>query len=303
MIVKESQNVSLQDVVKALIDEKPMLVSELLKVPNIAQTINNLLDEDDTLDFDVAERFAVLHLACTISAPIFVTILLNHGADPNQTDSDGKYPIHKACSSGRDALEKVQILVALSTENIDRRDELTSQTPLHRAAVKGNIDVVEFLLENGADRNSRDKRGETALHKAAFTNRAHVLQALLASGVPVNQQDDEGHTALHVACSYACLDAIKVLTQDSNCDLSVKNIEHETALDVALMKEQQQIVDYMKQMKMKTENKNKSGAYQINNSNETTADGKTEKRDDKTSSGTVDWLWNGTCEQHPCGLS
>ena len=101
---------------------------------------------------------------------------------------------------------------------------------------------------NTADINARDKRGETALHKAAFTNRADVLATLLARGVPINEQDDEGHTALHVACSFACLDAIKVLTQNSKCDLHIKNIEDESPYDVALMKDEKPVVEYLKNL-------------------------------------------------------
>ena len=247
-MVKTSQSVSLQDLVKAIIDDKPVLANELVKLPEIRNVINELVEEDENYDFDVAEKFTVLHLACSISAPIFLTILISHGADPNQADSDGKYPVHKACSSGKAALEKVQLFVELSSQNIDRRDELSKQTPLHRAAVKGNVDVVEYLLKCGADINARDKRGETALHKAAFTNRADVLATLLARGVPINEQDDEGHTALHVACSFACLDAIKVLTQNSKCDLHIKNIEDESPYDVALMKDEKPVVEYLKNL-------------------------------------------------------
>lgn len=40
-------------------------------------------------------------------------------------------------------------------------------TPLHLAAVKGHIDIVEFLLNNGCGTEYRDVTGDTALHWAA----------------------------------------------------------------------------------------------------------------------------------------
>ncbi len=40
-------------------------------------------------------------------------------------------------------------------------------TPLHRSAYNGKLDVVKYLVEKGADVKAADKDGHTPLHQAA----------------------------------------------------------------------------------------------------------------------------------------
>ena len=46
------------------------------------------------------------------------------------------------------------------------------------AADEGYADAVQTLLDAGADRNARDRKGETALDKARREQRANVVSIL-----------------------------------------------------------------------------------------------------------------------------
>ena len=43
----------------------------------------------------------------------------------------------------------------------------TNVTPLHLASIKGHVAVAEFLLNQGAGTEYRDKEGDSAMHWAA----------------------------------------------------------------------------------------------------------------------------------------
>lgn len=79
--------------------------------------------------------------------------------------------------------------------------------PLHTAASKGYVDVLELLLDMGKVQvNSRDINNQTALQVAAEKGHQDVIQLLLRKGASENlfQRTFEGHTddVLSVAYSY-----------------------------------------------------------------------------------------------------
>ncbi len=51
-------------------------------------------------------------------------------------------------------------------------------TPLHRAAENGKLDVVKYFVENGADAKAANKDGKTPLHCAAENGHWHIEKYL-----------------------------------------------------------------------------------------------------------------------------
>lgn len=69
--------------------------------------------------------------------------------------------------------------------------------PLIQAATK-HADLVEVLLEYGADVSARDWLGATALH---FANDPDIIIKLLAAGADPKAKSNDGSTALHASTS------------------------------------------------------------------------------------------------------
>lgn len=69
--------------------------------------------------------------------------------------------------------------------------------PLIQAATK-HADLVEVLLEYGADVSARDRLGATALH---FANNPDIIIKLLAAGADPKAKSNDGGTALHACTS------------------------------------------------------------------------------------------------------
>jgi len=76
------------------------------------------------------------------------------------------------------------------------------QTPLHYHTHSGNLDVIEFLLDSGANVNAKTKHdGSTPLQWAVAANERRIVQKLIRAGADVNFSNHSGNMALHLATS------------------------------------------------------------------------------------------------------
>ncbi len=77
-------------------------------------------------------------------------------------------------------------------------------TPLHWAAVRGNWEVFEILLERGAAVDSVGADGGTPLHWACHHDRPDMVLLLLDAGADNSVRNRWGRTPLHVASRRGC---------------------------------------------------------------------------------------------------
>lgn len=71
--------------------------------------------------------------------------------------------------------------------------------PIHWAADSGFSEVLEVLIDAGADVNLQDSEGQTALHYASSCGQTECIKSLLHHGARADITDNEGCTALSVA--------------------------------------------------------------------------------------------------------
>ena len=148
-----------------------------------------------------------LHLAAKAACPNSVRELLRHGANVNLTMFGGFTPLHLAAERSDNPAERLEVVRALvdagaQIEALSRGDS----SPLDWAVAAGDIGVVEFLLELGADASARPGNGGNLLHKAVERGLsqdapARLVGLLIANGAELNGLDNHGRTALHLACS------------------------------------------------------------------------------------------------------
>ena len=131
--------------------------------------------------------------------------LIALGADVNERDDRGQTPLHYA--SGYGILNKVVKALLKAGAKVNATDK-NGNTPLHITSLYGsdNLDVVDFLIENGADVN-----GNTPLHWAVAFQRIDKVKLLLESGADVNIQNNNGETVLDLAILYDKKDVIDFL--------------------------------------------------------------------------------------------
>ena len=126
--------------------------------------------------------------------------LISVGVDPKQKSELGDTALHEQCRNARKDVVEVLLDHGMSVETVGR----WNMPPLHSAACTMTEDpdprkLVLFLLERGADINSRGFQGHTALHECAIYNRYDMAVLLLSHGAEPDVKDDDKRTALETA--------------------------------------------------------------------------------------------------------
>uniref|UniRef100_A0A8B9DUV4 Ankyrin repeat domain 6 n=1 Tax=Anser cygnoides TaxID=8845 RepID=A0A8B9DUV4_ANSCY len=156
-----------------------------------------------------------------------VVQLINKGAKVAVT-KHGRTPLHLAAHKGH--LHVVQILLKAGCD-LDIQDD-GDQTALHRAAVVGNTDVIATLIQEGCALDRQDKDGNTALHEACWHGFSQSAKVLVKAGANVLAKNKAGNTPLHLACQNSHSQSTRVLLLGgSRADL--KNNAGQTPLEVA----------------------------------------------------------------------
>ncbi len=160
-----------------------------------------------------------------------VSYLLKKGGDPLQRDSHGYNLLHNiAIKSGslvtedsKNHFELFKSIIESSESSVEliKSTALCGSTVLHKfmSVDFGNLELIKYCLENGADINALDKRGDTPLsctitkvRNAALLNdyiNLDSIEILLEKGADINIKNNNG-------ISFA--DTVDELKEDFNKD-------------------------------------------------------------------------------------
>jgi ankyrin repeat protein len=112
-------------------------------------------------------------------------------------DADGWSPLHLAAHYGH---PDVVALLLHNNAPVDLRStNQMANTALHAAIAGRRSDVVEVLVDAGADVNARQHGGWNALHGAAANGDRRVVELLLSRGADAAAANDTGVTAAAIA--------------------------------------------------------------------------------------------------------
>lgn len=142
-----------------------------------------------------------LHVAAAYRKGAIVQLLLDKGANIAARNvgkctaihiaSDGSYESNGSMMSQREAIITILLDKGADVESNDKK----GNTPLHYAAIEGNVRILRLLLDRGANLGATCRDGKTALHNAAQRLRLEAVQMLLEKGVDVRVKDVFGRTA------------------------------------------------------------------------------------------------------------
>jgi hypothetical protein len=171
--------------------------------------------------------------------------LLSLGDKPNVTADGGATPLHAVAFAETNRVEIARLLVEAggdvnfiasssspSVPTAAGPAKLGAVPPLHNAVVLDRQDLVEFLIEQGANVNL----GESSpLFNALLPGRSYVqiLERLLKAGANVNARDEKGFTPIIVAAQSGLDNAVQTLLAH-NADPNLRTATGNTALILAV---------------------------------------------------------------------
>ena len=104
-------------------------------------------------------------------------------------------------------------------------------TLLTAAAHSGNLKLVDFLVDHGADVNAKNNEGDTPLHRAV---NPEIFDYLVAHGANVNATNNSGHTPLQqvsFSTKPKMLECLLAHGADANTKCGSRSLLHVAASD------------------------------------------------------------------------
>ncbi|KAJ8673874.1 hypothetical protein QAD02_005136 [Eretmocerus hayati] len=155
--------------------------------------------------------YSLFHIACAAGNLDWIKYFLDHGVDPNTRtkvegyEFDDMTPLHVAAKTqGGSKLQVMNMLLEYGADATIRDDHLN--TPLHHMIGYIETECIDLLVSHGVDVNSRDVGNETALLaicKNSFwfmeEGLSEKIVSLLNHGADVNLENEEGVTPLSYA--------------------------------------------------------------------------------------------------------
>ncbi|QWE29585.1 ankyrin repeat domain-containing protein [Polynucleobacter sp. AM-7D1] len=169
-----------------------------------------------------------------------VQSLLKAGISPNTLDPKGNPMLIVAI---RDKSKKVtDLLLANPTTNVNLANK-SGENALMMAAFDGDLPTVKMLVLD--KKASVNKQGWAPIHYAATNGHLQIVEFLMAHGARVNAFSPSETTPLMMAIGSGNEQLIKYLL-DNGADLSLRNHEGYTAIDVAQLFGKDDIRDGLK---------------------------------------------------------
>ncbi len=139
---------------------------------------------------------------------------LKNGGDLSETNDSGESVL--ACSMrARCDMEIVMLLIDSGADIFDFDDEGVSIFDM--AVTYGNVEMVSYLIKQGVNINSTQRRsGFTALMAAVCYGRQEIVKILIENGVNQKAQDLKGFTAVDFARKMNKKSLLSILAVDEN---------------------------------------------------------------------------------------
>ena len=131
-------------------------------------------------------------------------------------------PLHIAAIKGNLEVFELIFFNALYTNPANEREKLT---PLHMAAQNGHFDICKFILENVENKNPLSKYERTPFHTAVSNGHLEICRLMIKNIFNINSADSYGETPLHIAARNGHVEICKIIIESMKDKNQVKHLE------------------------------------------------------------------------------
>ncbi|KFK41169.1 hypothetical protein AALP_AA2G094700 [Arabis alpina] len=217
------------NIIQANVGDGAIIMNNLLqhlKEMNDPVMENVLLETENMLARGKMDLPLNLCFAAIREDDLLLHQLLKRGLDPNDSDNNGRTPLHIAASKG--SVNCVLLLLEYHADPNCRDAE--GNVPLWEAMVEGHEKVVKVLMESGATIDAGDV-GHFAC-TAAEQNNMKLLKEIVRLGGDITRPRATGTSALHTAVCEENIEMVKYLLEQG-ADVNKQDMHGWTPRDLA----------------------------------------------------------------------
>ncbi|CAD5124042.1 DgyrCDS12350 [Dimorphilus gyrociliatus] len=215
------------------------------------EVIKVLVEHNAKINCQSNEGFTPIYLAAEENFPDMITYLLSKGAKPQLTTKNGFRPLDVAVTQKN--IEATNTLLTW-----DKMSKKSRHTALHSASRKNDRPAAALLIETGrCSINDKTPNGFTALHIACQYNSTDILEYLIENGANINIEAKNKVTPLHVASKCNKLESVIILL-DNGANMEVITTDKLTPLHCASRSGQVAIVEKLLERGAEVNAKSKS---------------------------------------------
>ncbi|KAI5082435.1 hypothetical protein GOP47_0002178 [Adiantum capillus-veneris] len=165
-----------------------------------------------------------LHYAAGGGQPAIVSALLQAGADVYARDKCGATPLHFAAGWGN-SIPCMDLLFGSSKKrHVDQARDNKGWTALHYAAANGQLQTVQWLLDQGADINAvENSHGNSSLHLAA--RHPEIIYALTSARADIWLENKNEEDAIGMAHSHKDAMAVRAHMKAIKMELHREDVD------------------------------------------------------------------------------